>query len=118
MPNPFKAPEGSSARYTATLLDHQTLPLSGNTLTSLHLTLYDKSSNTIINSRDHQGVLNANGVTVNSTGGLVWTLTPNDNVMLSNTAAVETHIALFEWAWPTGAGKQEVLIQVQNIRRI
>lgn len=119
MPNPFKVNEGVSARYTARLVDENNNGIGGNSLTSLTLTLYDKKTDTIINARDKQNVLNANGVTVSNTGGLTWTLTANDNAMVSNTASAEIHVALFEWEWaPNGSGKHEFLIQVQNLRRV
>lgn len=110
---PFKVNEGTSAQYTGQLVDETGSAISGNSLNSLKLTLYDKSTGTILNSRNKQNVLNGNNVTVNSTGYLVWTLSAADNAIVANPAG-ELHCALFEWEWsiPTKSGKREVLIQV------
>ena len=110
---PFKVNEGISAQYIAQLIDHNGSAISGNDLNSLKLTLYDKSTGTILNSRSKQNVLNGNNVTVNSTGYLVWSLSAADNAIVSNPSG-ELHAALFEWEWgiPTKSGKKEVLISV------
>ena len=60
----FEVRENQTVAYTATLQDELGNPLPATSLTTLVLTLYDITSNTIINTRDHQNVLNANGVIV------------------------------------------------------
>ena len=56
--------EKITARYTADIQDHEENAIAGSSLTTLTLTLYDKVTGTVINSRDNQDVLNTNGVSV------------------------------------------------------
>lgn len=116
--------ESSTAQFSAILKDETGSPISGSSLTSMTLTVYDNVSNTIINSRDHANVLNANGVTVSETGKLVWTLTANDSP-IANSANVddfgtESHTALFEYRWASGdkASSFELILRVQAVNRL
>jgi len=45
---------------------------------------------------------------------------PEDNVIVDTTSKRERHIALFEWTWDaaTKAGKYEVPIAVENLKRV
>ena len=111
--------EGSSAVYTATIVDEDGTALAASGLTTLTLTLYDNVTQSIINSRTDQDVLNANNVTVSSGGVLVWTMQAADNNIIGRTPidSYENHRALFEWTWASGAraGSHEVIIEVLNI---
>jgi len=112
--------EKVTARYTADVQDHEENAIAGSSLTTLTLTLYDQSTGTIINSRNAQDVLNTNGVTVNSSGNLVWIIDPDDNAIVTSTSKVEKHIALFAWTWDSGnkAGKHEVMLHVKNLTKV
>jgi hypothetical protein len=113
----FSADEGESAKYATTITD----PLGvAPALSVLTLTLYDKASGDIINSRDGQDVLNTNGVTYNSTtGALVWTIAPEDNPIVDDALAHEEHVALFEGTYSsTKKLKHEVSILVRNLRMV
>jgi hypothetical protein len=96
-------PEGSSARYTATLLDELGAGVPAASLTTLTLTLYDDKTGAIINGRNAQNVLNANGVSVDASGNLVWAITPADTPIVTDTLQTETHYAVFKATWSSGA---------------
>ena len=87
---------GETAVFTATLRDKDGAAIAAASLTSLSLTLTDARSGVIVNSRNAQNVLNANNATVNSSGGLVWTIQIAD-VAQQGTANVERaeHVAKF-----------------------
>ena len=112
--------EKITARYTADVQDHVGNAIAGSSLTTLTLTVYDKSTGDVINSRDAQDVLNTNGVTVDGSGNLIWVIDPDDNAIVTSTSKVEKHIALFEWTWDSGnkEGKHEVVIQVKNLTKV
>jgi len=98
---------------------------TGLTLDSLTLTLYDEATGTIINSRNKQDVLNANGVTVNlsgpDVGEVAWQPDSADmKIVTLNTRSPERHIALWEWTWTGGSryGKREMLIPVEDLSKV
>src|SRR5262245_50562898 len=84
--------EGSTGFYTFTIDQDVAF------LTALTLTLYDMDTLAIINTRENQNVLNANGCTVTTDPGtpLVTTITleitPADNVILNSHRIVEYRV--------------------------
>lgn len=90
----FPVRERTTPLYVVTLVDAAGEPLPA--LASLTLTWYDLASGTIVNGRDHQDALNANGV-VFSAGVLNWRLTEEDLAMLDEAHDAETRIAMWEW---------------------
>ncbi|MCK9568735.1 hypothetical protein M0R72_07330 [Candidatus Pacearchaeota archaeon] len=116
--------EQCTAVYIATIKDENGTALTSGDLSTLTLTLYDKDTEAIINSRDSQDVLNKNGVTVGAAGALTWVMTPDDNVIVTTTSYApgqwESHIALFEWTWSssTKAGKYQVQIDVEQMAKV
>ena len=87
---------GETAVFTATLRDKDGTAIPAASLASLTLTLTDAASGGVVNSRDAQDVLNTANVTVNSSGGLVWTIQIAD-VAQQTAASVERaeHVAKF-----------------------
>jgi hypothetical protein len=108
--------KANSGRYRASLVDETGVPVPAASLSSLTLTLYDQRTDTIINSRDAQDVLNVNGVTVDANGLLTWTVLPADNPIVTRGTAEETHVALFEWTFGSKRGSHEVHIVVVGQR--
>lgn len=96
--------EATTGRYAATMYDETGGVIDGTALTTLTLTLYEKRSKTILNSRNAQNVLNANGVAVTAVGALTWTIAKEDTAMVG-TAQLERHVAVFQGTWNTGAKK-------------
>lgn len=107
--------EGNLALISGTLNDEagDAVPLSA--LSTLTLTLYDRATDTIINSRTAQSILNANGGTFHATSGaFTLTLSADDNVIVTSTIAAgrtETHYGLIEATW-SGGGYWSGLIRI------
>lgn len=120
-PLTFPIDEKETGQYTATIVGNDGVtPLPGATLTTLVLTLYaikQDGTDQIINGRNVQNVLNVNNVTVTAGGLLTWIVQVADTTLVE-AIPFERHIALFEWTWPGGAGKHEVILVVRNLRRV
>ena len=110
----YQVQAGTTRIYTATIQDEAGAAIPGASLTSLTLTLRERTTQQIINSRDEQDVLNANGVTVGSDGLLTWTLSVLDNVHLGlGVVRVETHDARFVWGYGAGqVGRHDIAFEV------
>lgn len=119
-PQTFAIDEQETGRYTATLVGNDGVtPLPGPTLTTLVLTVYvikQDGTDTVVRGPS-QNVLNLNNVTLDAAGLLVWLVQVADTTLVE-AIPFERHIALFEWTWPTGAGKHEVVLRVRNLRRV
>jgi hypothetical protein len=123
---PFVVSESCSAQYTALVQDETGAGIPAASINTLTLTLYAQplelaspgTTAAIINSRSKQDILNTNGCTSSSSGALVMTFSPADNVIVGS-GQVERHVALFEYTYAatTKAGKEEVLIDVINLSR-
>ena len=113
--------EGETPRYTATLKDDQGVPLPAASLTTLTLTLYvikADGSVSYVNSRNAQNVLNANNVTIDANGAIVWAMQVADTTLVED-LPFERHIALWEWTWPTSrAGKHELWVTVKALGEV
>lgn len=109
--------EKTTNRLTGVLQDETGAVVVAAQLSALTLTLFDVASGTKINSWDNQDALNTNGVTVDSSGNLVWTMVPNDNALVDSTKQVELHRALFKWTWASGVktGRHYIDIVVENL---
>lgn len=114
--------EETTPDYTANLVDRNDDPVPGDALDTLVLTYYAEYTRVIINGRDKQSVHNANDVTLDDDGNLVWRLRPEDSVILDDALHQEPHIALFEFSYagPSGTehGKHEVRILVTNLEKV
>jgi len=93
------AVEQQSGIYRATLRDENGAAVAAQVLTTFTLTLYNLSSGTVINSRSAQNVLNANQVTVDGSGNVVWNWLPADMTIINPNLNSEEHVALFEAKW-------------------
>ena len=116
----FDVLERTSVRYTAKLVDDNGDAISVNNLTAITLTVYDKKTGNILNSRDEQDVLNTNNVTITTAGDVEWIIQPADIAIVNANLVNETHIALFEWTWNSGTrvGKQEIELAVKNLTKV
>jgi len=116
----FNVREKTTRRYTAALKDETGAAIGSGALSSLKLTLYNRADGSIINTRNQQNVLNANGVVVDSDGNLTWTMEPADHPIVDATLSYEEHVALFELGWSSDTKKNnhEVIIRVENVNKI
>lgn len=120
---PFVVKQSSSATWTGYIYDASGSAIASADIASMTMTLYDKSSGTIINSRNGQDILNANNVTVHATSGLVtWELQPADNIIESTTLEErksEEHIALVIVTYDTTKKLIfEIAINVVNTEKV
>lgn len=111
--------EATTGRYTATMYDETGTVIDGTALTTLTLTLYDKATGTIINSRNAQDVNGTNGVALTATGGLTWTIAYADTAMVG-TKEIERHVGVFVGTWSSGTKKfvHEVEMDVVNVTKV
>lgn len=111
--------EQTTPRYRAVITDDQGLPIPAASLTELLLTLtVIRSNGTITFLRADQPAINANNVTVDANGVLVWSIQVADTTLVEDLPA-ERHIALFEWGWGTGRkGKHELVLVVKNLTAV
>lgn len=120
-PRSYEVAEKTSGQVTALLVDNDGVtPIPAAALATFTLHLYVvKSDGTIgiVNTRNHQNVLNANNVTVSPAGVVVWTYQVGDTTLVE-ALPYERHIALFEWTTATAAGKTEVVLVVRNLLEV
>lgn len=111
--------EGSIAQYTGQLIDELTgANIALSSIVSLTLTLRDATTGTIINNRDTQNILNANNVTVSSTGLITWSVQGADNVIVNDNLDSELHEALFEGVYSTNKPVKHIFAyRVMNLVR-
>lgn len=107
--------EGTTRLFTATILDENSVAIPAASLATLTVTLTSLHSGAIINSRNAQSILNANGGVVDSAGKLSWTMSAADNAILNSALAVESHRALFIWTYGGKTGKAIVDFLVDSI---
>lgn len=120
-PLEFGILEQASGRYTAIITSNDgATPVPAASLLTLTLTLYViKADGSIayINGRNAQNVLNANNVTVDASGNLIWSIQVADTTLVED-LPFERHIALWEWTAAGVAGKHEVVIVVQALDEV
>jgi hypothetical protein len=109
---------GESAFLTHSIVDQDGAAIAAADLDTLTLTLYDEFSGDVINERDAQDVLNANGTTVNSLGGVEIYLEPDDNIITDSDRYREWHVVELVWTYtPSGTtltGKSVLKFKVWN----
>ncbi len=113
-----EVPEKKTSLLTLALTDETDAVLTGG-VTTCTLTLYDKATRSIINSRNAQTILNANGGAI-AAGVLTLTLSDQDNAMVYSAADTEEHVALIEWTWNAGTkkGVKEITFTVINLEKV
>lgn len=113
--------EGQSGVFTFILKDENGDPVEKAAVDTLTLHIYDRLTDEIINTRDEQDVLDANGVTMHATSGLVtWSIAPVDVPFLGgDTIPAEVHIARFRATWDSGAKafSYEIEMTVCNLKQ-
>lgn len=116
----FSLKEKETGRYSFTLKDEAGVAVAAASLTSATLTLYEPESGAIVNSRNAQNVLNLNNVTIDSNGGVAWTIQSADVTLLDATRGTEVHRALFFFSWSGGTkGKpHEVDLVLENLGKL
>lgn len=111
--------EGATGKYTATLKDEDGTVIPSANVNTLTLTLIDKATRQVVNSREAQDVLNTNNVTLNATSGLLtWSIQQGDTVLVKGSgvnADKQDKIARFECVFNTTKKVvHEVIISVKR----
>jgi len=111
--------QDTSAIFEADLVDAEGDPVAAASLSTLTLTLFDVGTDTIINARNLQNVLNTNNVTIDANGHLTFRAGVLDNPFLGSAPALhELHHAVLAATWPSGEGLTYVFeIDVQRTGR-
>ena len=91
----FDVIEDTSGTYTGRLVDETGTPVSSANIDTATLSLYDTADDAIINSRSEQNVLNANQVTIDTSGLITWAFLAADMPRLHFNRLTELHTALF-----------------------
>lgn len=115
----WEGTELTSGRYRVeALTDEAGVVLTS--LDSLTITLFDKRTGAIINSRGHQPCLNAANVAFPGDGSLTWLIQPADRPILDATLPFEEHVAIFEFTYAGGTkhGKWVIQDRVDNLSKV
>lgn len=111
--------EKSTALYTAVLKDANNVLIGSGDIVSLSITLCNVADGSIINSRNAQDALNANDVTVDVSGNLVFTLRPADTIIVDPTLEFEKHRATFIMVFNgTSQATWDVDFKVRNLVKV
>jgi hypothetical protein len=98
--------EGEVARVKATFIDYDDGVLELSNILTMTATLRNAEDDSIINGRDNQNVLNANGGTLTDVNGeavLTLYLDESDNANIGGLiSGTETHWLDLEWTWDDG----------------
>lgn len=111
-------PERSTRRYRCTLLDSTGSPVPKASVSSLHMTLTNLSTNTIINGRELTDVLSG---LHDTSGALSITLTAEDNQICNPRLAlnaIERHLLQLHVVFNGGEEWHEAELKIQNLRRV
>lgn len=110
-------PEGSTRRYSATLLGLDGVALEPAQVSSIKFSLRDHGSGVIINDRYRVEVLNQNGGALAAGGAFTMDLSAADTETTS-TASLQKRRAIFEVTFAGGKENHEVYFYVQNLKDI
>ena len=115
----FPVKERQTGIYSFAIKDEAQAAIPAAQLTTLTLTLESVEDGLIVNARDGQNALNANNVTVDAAGIVMWTIQELDMAMIDTTRSIEVHRALFVFTWGSGRKQpHEVDFAIENLRRV
>lgn len=112
--------EKTTSQLVLQLTDQDDTALTSGQVSSVALTLYEKRSGTVLNSRSAQDINGVNGGSLSAGGVLTLVLSHLDNALVSQVTASEDHVALIEYTWASGAryGKKQVTFTVINQTKV
>lgn len=123
----FRFDEQSTGAIEFDIVDRNDDPVPASSLSAATLTLFDWETGAgnrggspaqgVINSRDAQDVLNDNNVSISAEGHVVWTVQPEDNVIVTYRRHIERHRAMFTFTWSGGSFNYECELEVMNLRK-
>jgi len=120
---PAVAKESASVTFSVTFGDTSNTPvdLTKAQILTLTMTLFDLSTEAVINSRNAVNVKDANGGTVSTAGVLTMKLDPDDQAIVGSglsTGDKETHVIRFDYTWNDGrsrTGRSEYTYDVEKL---
>lgn len=114
--------EKQSLKLNFTIIDEDGNPITLANLNALTVTVWNKDTAAIINSRTNVDIKNANGGFFHATDGTgYWVMTPADAAVSSSLAyeAEELHVVLFQYTYnTTKRGSQEHYVYVERVRNL
>src|SRR5271166_5699891 len=93
---------GSTATYTATLVDYDDVTIPGSALVSLTLTIVDTLTGIVINGVLGVSILNVDRGTVDELGNITVALQPGDTSMGFPTPSQVSRTLIFNYAYNSG----------------
>jgi hypothetical protein len=113
----FQVNEQSTALLSGIFTDEAGAVVGSGEMDTIKATLYNRSNEQIINSRNEQDILNANGGTLDVSGNFTFTFDPADGEIINTEEPYEVHILLLEWTFASGTkgGNQQVELTVMNL---
>ena len=102
---PAVVQSGESCNVVVTFQDLTGVTIVKASLITLTVTQFEQKTAAIINSRNNQSILDANGGSVASDGTLTLRLQPLDSVISNTNTNVETsevHVLRFDFTWSDG----------------
>lgn len=106
---------------TIEMLDAQGDPVEASSIDSIEVTLTAEPSCVVINHRQKQNALNANGFTVTD-GEIVWQVSVEDTTIVGSTrpGQTELHKLTMTIVWDNGdqTAQVEILLPVINLRHV
>ena len=108
--------EKKTAKFSGKITDESGV---GVLPSAIKLTLYDRQTLAIVNSRSGGSILNINGGTCDANGNWTLTLTPADMAILDTTNRQELRTALVEWTYGgTKEGGAEIRFTIDNLEKV
>lgn len=115
-----EVPEGTTPHLTGTLRDHQGDGVPAASLSALHVTIYNETTEAILRARS--SALNTGIGAVNGSGEVTLALTAGDTAIVDDTKATELRVALLEAEWTDGGipkqAKFELVFVVRNLKQV
>ncbi len=102
---PAVVQSGESCNVVVTFQDLTGVTIVKASLITLTVTQFEKETAAIINSRNNQSILDANGGSVANDGTLTLRLQPLDSVIANTNTNVEiseVHVLRFDFTWSDG----------------
>jgi hypothetical protein len=96
-------PAGSTAVYTAQLLDAYGNPIPGSALTSLTLTIVDTLSGAVVNGVQQQNILNTDRGVIDQQGNLTLSLEAGDMTITNPSALRIQRSLVLDWTYNGGS---------------
>jgi len=108
--------EKKTAKFSGVIKDENG---AGVLPSAIKLTLYDRQTLAIVNSRNGGSILNVNGGTCDANGNWTLTLAVADMAILDAAKTKEFRTALVEWTYGgVKEGGEEIRFAIDNLQKI